>query len=269
MLRCVQLAHLIQLALTNGLEKFNHSFVADLSRGYQVWNQPIFGFSFSSEQKQLSFDLKRINVNMTIFFVVETLPSWNITKSNIQNRTYFYSLDVKSSGKISGGNYQNIDSDRPDFVWQVEISDFFGYFSSLKDIYLHSTNDQRVRHKNSRHLSRSIIDATRLTSRHGNFSLDGYGPFQHKSWSIFPDGETELIQIRVSRLEIERFRDSLRIYEHIDGSGALVAVLHGNQTRDQLIDIHAPGALVVFESDGNGRGSGFQASYSAFEIRDI
>ena len=48
---------------------------------------------------------------------------------------YQYWLEVDSTGKIVGGDYESWD--RPDFGWSIEISDFRDFFSGLKEVYQH------------------------------------------------------------------------------------------------------------------------------------
>jgi len=94
------------------------------------------------------------------------------------------------------------------------------------------------------------------------FGLYTYPNNYKASWVIEPEGPVQSLMIIFNSFSTERFRDRVRIYENAQGTGALIAVLHGTELPNP-IRIDAPSALVVFVSDDVESGGGFEAKYFA------
>jgi hypothetical protein len=249
--------------------KFETSFVVDRDRGAEVWNQPVVGYDFTygpSWPTNSSANTSIIPVSTRLYFTVETVPIWIRRTPLVRQLEYHYELEVDANGTIVGGSYLTVDDSRVDFAWFSQISDFFGYFSKLKDIYVNSTGDTRDRFGIVPNLMSFIKEENTFTDVTHSFTLTDYRPREYREWSISPNPkltqEIDGILIHFSRFDTESYRDTVRIYENADGTGALVAVLHGSYPEGVSIKVKAPGALVVFKSDSQVERSGFTATYS-------
>lgn len=117
------------LVLTNliGLQK--KGFVADLTRDFEVWNQPVSGFetkilkeSRGRSQGAALWTAREITVETTIHYGAEISPEWKALGSNMRSRTYQYRLELNRRGMIIGGAW--LTDERPDFLWTNSTPDF-------------------------------------------------------------------------------------------------------------------------------------------------
>ena len=135
------------LILTNLVGRQGQNVIADLSRGSEVWNFPIYGYSTRELGRQMPSPgaaaqaVSEIIVETDVEFLVELeSPNWlpigdNRSVASEKNR-YTYSIEVDSLGRIVGGRW--ISEDRPDFVWVQEKADFRGYYRAIESIYASS-----------------------------------------------------------------------------------------------------------------------------------
>ena len=134
------------LAIVNQIGVSRRSFVMDANWDYEVWNQPVYGYStryfnpvtleeFATAAEatvQTADDpsdpraryrspgtLKLVGVSMTVAYVAETNPSHSLTDAAIKDRVvsvnYRYTLELDASGKLLGGEWEN--DEHPDFLW--------------------------------------------------------------------------------------------------------------------------------------------------------
>lgn len=134
------------LAVVNQIGKSQRSMVIDATYDYEVWNQPMYSYSYSYFNPQTNkayqtlsyakvavadftadkFKAYRapgtthvVGVSMDVRWTVETYPSHNTpdsaSRDAISGARYMYTLELDSTGKIIGGEwYQNT---HPDFLW--------------------------------------------------------------------------------------------------------------------------------------------------------
>jgi hypothetical protein len=134
------------LAVVNQLGVSQRSMVMDATFDYEVWNQPVLGYSYSyfnpatnaavdslaaatvaksafTNDKFAAYRGSQtdsiVGVSMEVSYLVETAPSQHSPDSPQRDRvtkaTYLYDLELDFSGKIIGGEwYQNA---HPDFLW--------------------------------------------------------------------------------------------------------------------------------------------------------
>lgn len=205
------------------------------------------------------------------------------TLSSFACSSYLYWLELDASGNILGGTFSTWD--RVDFVWAPkEVLGFTGYFASLATIYNASTNqlaadidDRNVISAPSR-WSRSTSYAKRgelshLDSNEGTFSSPHpYRSSWKHAWSIKidqPKSEAVLVEIVFDRFETERTFDQVKIFENSDGTGPLLATLHGTIEDDSKRTIavridsrSSDGVMITFGSDAKIEKYGFDASYT-------
>ena len=134
------------LAVINQLGISRRSLVVDATYDYEVWNQPVVGYSYShfnpvtgvqtatlkeamipitdyTNDKFTKFRSKKathvVGIAFSLEYTVETEPSQRRTDSTTYDRTttanYLYDLELDEKGRIVGGEwYTNL---HPDFLW--------------------------------------------------------------------------------------------------------------------------------------------------------
>jgi hypothetical protein len=134
------------LSVVNQIGVSKRSFVIDASAGYEVWNQPVFGYQYGyvnpntnkssytlADMKVRLSDLKNdvyaahrsakaeyvVNVIMSLSYVTENGPSTLLTDSSendaYQAATYTYDLELDRDDNIVGGEWHS--GLHPDFLW--------------------------------------------------------------------------------------------------------------------------------------------------------
>jgi len=129
------------------------SFVLDASYDYEVWNQPVYAYSYRYfnlitqnesnkwNDKDVLLKIKDytddvfkkyrsknakyiVGVEMNVDYMVETRPSQNEIDNpdydGISGVTYRYDLEITSDGEIIGGEWYS--NKHPDFLWTPEKS---------------------------------------------------------------------------------------------------------------------------------------------------
>lgn len=134
------------LAVTNQVGIARRSFIFDATYDYQVWNQPVVGYSYGyfnprtmraartiGEAKvplaRFPGDRYRtyrsaravsvVGIAMDLTYVIETRPTQRESDSPQQDALrkvrYFYDLELDAFGKVVGGEWYT--SSHPDFLW--------------------------------------------------------------------------------------------------------------------------------------------------------
>jgi len=138
------------LAVTHLIGKAKRSFVLDATYDYEVWNQPVYGYSYSyfnpltrksvttlkAAQVELAqmgdkdlFKATRspqtksiVGVAMQLAYVAETSPSHarndDASKDLITTVDYLYDLELDANGNIIGGEWYH--KTHPDFLWTYD-----------------------------------------------------------------------------------------------------------------------------------------------------
>lgn len=140
------------LALANLIGLKKTGFVMDMTRGAEVWNQPIY--SYSSKILNTTIPKKKRNevinpilgvskiltLKTDIVYIGEinaNKEGYNYPKQSLKDVIYNYEVHLNASGEIIGGKW--LDANRPDFFWRSEDPGFNPLLSKLTDIYLLST----------------------------------------------------------------------------------------------------------------------------------
>jgi len=142
------------IVLANQLGLDRKAFVADVHRDFQVWNQPIYGFETKViEESDNVYEgaapgtVKIVRVETRMKYVVESSAQYQklVTDPDsfrhFSSRTYNYSLELNADGKIAGGEWADIEHDRPDFLWVQTPAPLQGYFANLRQIYEAATTE--------------------------------------------------------------------------------------------------------------------------------
>lgn len=137
------------LVLTNivGIQK--QSFVADITRDREVWNQAVAGYS-SKEVAVFTGDkissnaapgtVKEVEIATTFYYTGEMAPAWEPfgDGSALDRRyhiplKYHYKLELDANGHIIGGSW--LSDSRPDFLWGAGNMVFSPAWADLKKLY--------------------------------------------------------------------------------------------------------------------------------------
>jgi hypothetical protein len=134
------------VVIANQLGLLRQSFVADVTRDLEVWNQPVHSFKTTvlSEHRGASpgaapGTTREISLRTVMGYTVEIQPLWEpVVNSLLQSndyREYNYRVEINRNGDIIGGEWLSEEEDRPDFLWIQDAGQFYGMFISLKEIY--------------------------------------------------------------------------------------------------------------------------------------
>jgi hypothetical protein len=136
------------IAITNEIGVLKNGFVADIERGFEVWNQPILGFSVKVLGEKVPSPnaapgtVKELDIETRMDYAVESYAEWtikNVSPDFLTSAAYYrYSLELDTNGAILGGEWES--ENRPDFLWMQERPHFGGYFSRVEEIYNISIN---------------------------------------------------------------------------------------------------------------------------------
>jgi hypothetical protein len=133
------------IALTNLLGIAERGFVAEISRGQEVWNQPVYAFTSkivdqSDEVPAGSAPgtVKIAHISTTMNYVAEIGAHWDnplpvIDVADDPSVILEYSVELDATGMIIGGEWTT--DDHPDFLWTQNTPHWFGYYTGIKKIY--------------------------------------------------------------------------------------------------------------------------------------
>ncbi|GMG16563.1 unnamed protein product [Phytophthora fragariaefolia] len=128
------------IAAANLLGKLNATFIADVTAGSEVWNQPVRGFKVYeqtnmtlAEAAQTFYGLDEypwnaaaksiVYVKSRLSWIFETYTDGPLVSSGKVNSYttgayYYYLLEMDDDGNIIGGEWvYDSDDDHPDFIW--------------------------------------------------------------------------------------------------------------------------------------------------------
>jgi hypothetical protein len=138
------------MAIVNQIGVFNRSFVMDVNYDYQVWNQPVFSYSYNYINVKSKLSVKSLDealvdrslwnedprskvrapeskyivgINMNVIYVGENSPSNNEHQDiNYSSIEFNYDLELDSNKNIIGGEW--LEKSHPDFLWVADIKAF-------------------------------------------------------------------------------------------------------------------------------------------------
>ncbi len=135
--------------LTNQVGLLQQGFVAEVARGSQIWNQPVFGFKtdvlgVSGEvyAGAAPGTVKIVSVRTMMRYIAEMGPRWDplpfaAYPNQEGDRTYEYKLELNAADEIIGGEWTH--DDHPDFVWTQRAPELTGFFNDLRRVYEQAT----------------------------------------------------------------------------------------------------------------------------------
>ncbi|MFZ9001058.1 MAG: ankyrin repeat domain-containing protein [Bacteriovoracaceae bacterium] len=135
------------LILTNRIGMKDKSFIIDITRDAEVWNQPIEAYAVKelSRRSGASSDaapgtVSEVTVQVWVRYVAEVGQHYRrtvSTKESLKVAVYKYTLELNRDNEIIGGNWLSFE--RPDFIWDEDVPQFRGFFAPLSKIYEKST----------------------------------------------------------------------------------------------------------------------------------
>lgn len=133
------------IIISNFIGLLDTSFVADMTRDEQVWNQPLFGFESYVDSQPAEIPptaapgtVAVVRVSTTVKYISELGASWEARPFDDypfqqDAQTVEYNLELNHAGEIIGGEW--ISENRPDFLWTQQRTPFKGYFEGISAIY--------------------------------------------------------------------------------------------------------------------------------------
>lgn len=131
--------------LANQIGLLGAGFVAEVSRGAEIWNQPVYGFSTRILSRSDTVYAGAapgtraiVEVETTLDYIAESEPSWEPLPFSMypeqgRSRTYRYALELDAQGGILGGEWRS--TDHPDFFWTQGLPALRGMWAPLRKIY--------------------------------------------------------------------------------------------------------------------------------------
>ncbi|NBO38628.1 hypothetical protein EBU99_08600 [bacterium] len=132
------------LVLANLIGRNGQNLIADLTRGAEVWNFPIFAYATREISRQPASvgaapqAVTEVIVETDVHLLVEleqpnVMPLGDNRPAAEEVQTYQYAIELDSLGRIVGGRW--LSDERPDFMWLQERAAFRGYFADISRIY--------------------------------------------------------------------------------------------------------------------------------------
>ncbi|SMF00781.1 RICIN domain-containing protein [Pseudobacteriovorax antillogorgiicola] len=143
------------VVISNQIGIADESFVVDVTRDAEVWNQAIEGYSVQVvERRPVEQGYRNmaqgtetiVRVKTTMAYTVEVPSRWagdtikgpGTFRPATYRVTYDYWLELDAWGDILGGKWNT--ETRPDFLWKQTIPDFGAEWSELRKLYQASIN---------------------------------------------------------------------------------------------------------------------------------
>tara|TARA_Y100001954_G_scaffold71254_1_gene78104 strand:+ start:4184 stop:6562 length:2379 start_codon:yes stop_codon:yes gene_type:complete len=152
------------IALANQIGIKDESFIIDITRDLEVWNQAVQRYSSKildvyrgASKGAAPGTVKEVLVETVVDYITEIPHSWTneIPKDSIEKAEYLYWLEIDRKGMIIGGSWESFE--RPDFIWKQGPTPFTGFFEAFKPIYNKSVNKKGEYLKNKwRNVSRKV-----------------------------------------------------------------------------------------------------------------
>jgi hypothetical protein len=135
------------LILANYVGRNGQKVIADLTRGSEVWNFPIYGFTSRELVRRgpspgsAPQAVSEVVVETEVEFIVELeTPNFDPLADSravaAEKVIYQYAVELDALGRVVGGSW--LTEDRPDFLWIQERADFRGYYGGIESIYENS-----------------------------------------------------------------------------------------------------------------------------------
>ncbi len=134
------------LALANEIGRKKKSFIADVTRDQEVWNQAVVAYDskFETVLKQASAGAApgtayEVEVTTNMRYIIEIDSSWqaNGNEGIYRTASYRYRLELDAGQRIIGGTW--LSEMRPDFLWRVSRPQVSSRLRFLPELFQAST----------------------------------------------------------------------------------------------------------------------------------
>ncbi len=129
--------------LTNRIALKDRSFIIDITRDAEVWNQPIEAYYVKELSRRSGASdeaapgtVSEVVVQVWVRYVAEVGQHYQrtvSTRDSLKVVQYKYQLELNQDDEIIGGRWLSFE--RPDFIWDEDVPNFKGFFAPLEDIY--------------------------------------------------------------------------------------------------------------------------------------
>lgn len=127
--------------MTNQLALLDRAYVEEVTQKLkkgEIWNQPVVGFETTvNGTKMLAGGARKVSVTTKLIYVTESPQTWapimGTDKQRYDDMTFDYTVDVNSSGYVTGGDWQD-KKYHPGFAWTHAKLQIRGYFSRLNEM---------------------------------------------------------------------------------------------------------------------------------------
>jgi hypothetical protein len=128
--------------LTNFIGRLNRSFIIDITRDLEVWNQPVYAYKSVILDRRKSVSphahpntKEEVTIQTIVYYIEEVPQTYKryLNPEALTAATYVYNLELDKRGRIIGGSW--ISDERPDFIWTQNKPKFKGAFKKLKKLY--------------------------------------------------------------------------------------------------------------------------------------
>lgn len=132
------------LILANLIGRGGQQVIADLSRGAEVWNFPIYGYSTREIARRAPSVGAAITAASEVLVETEVELIVEIDSPNVEpigdsravaseRVLYQYTVELDRFDRVVGGAW--LSEERPDFLWIQERADFRGYYGNIESLY--------------------------------------------------------------------------------------------------------------------------------------
>ncbi len=132
------------IILTNYIALKNLSFIVNLDRNGEIWNQPVRGFKSRLNFRRAPSStaspqaVEEVGITTNFYYSDEVDAQFNPVNLNnsflgFAQKLFVYTLELNASGEIVGGEW--ISPDRPGFLWIQDPIKFLPPMEKLKDLY--------------------------------------------------------------------------------------------------------------------------------------
>jgi hypothetical protein len=156
------------IILTNLIGLRDQGFVADVTRGGEVWNQSVFSYKSKIvkiyegklHENVAAETASEVKIETRMNYIAEIQHSWDAQnpqdrRYNTKQLVYKYWLELDKNGFIIGGSWSS--KTRPDFLWNRETPKFGDNYALLGKIYKASILDVDVKSSTEDSISTSDL----------------------------------------------------------------------------------------------------------------
>ena len=130
------------VVLANQIAKRRESFILDITRDAEVWNQAVYSYKTKVLKTKRGASSgaargtkKEVTVSTSVTYIQEVPQTWKkeINKKAFGRAVYKYRLELNKRGEIIGGAW--LSHGRPDFIWKQTKPAWTGFLAKLKKLY--------------------------------------------------------------------------------------------------------------------------------------